>query len=65
MHSVDQEYRRAIEVLTTVTTDWTNTWKSSCDTFQEMEEKRIDFVHNSLWSFSSMMSSVYLVDDQV
>ncbi|ORY95381.1 hypothetical protein BCR43DRAFT_515507 [Syncephalastrum racemosum] len=62
--AADQEYRRAIEVLTTVTTDWTNTWRTSCDTFQEMEEKRIDFVHNSLWSFSSMMSSVYLVDDQ-
>ncbi|KAG2222211.1 hypothetical protein INT45_014108 [Circinella minor] len=64
VNAAEQEYRHAIEVLESVTNDWINSWKTTCDTFQGMEEKRIHYVHGSLRSFSSMMSSVYLVDDQ-
>ncbi|KAI9494619.1 hypothetical protein BDB00DRAFT_761467, partial [Zychaea mexicana] len=64
VNAAEQEYRRAIEVLGSVTNDWVDSWKTTCDTFQEMEEKRIQYVNGSLRSFSSMMSSVYLVDDQ-
>ncbi|KAI9266728.1 hypothetical protein BDA99DRAFT_536142 [Phascolomyces articulosus] len=64
VNAAEQEYKRAIEVLGSVTHDWINSWKTTCDTFQDMEEKRIHYVHGSLRSFSSMMSSVYLVDDQ-
>ena len=48
--AAEQEYKRAIEVLGSVTHDWINNWKSTCDTFQGMEEKRIQYVHGSLRS---------------
>lgn len=65
MNAAEQEYRRAVDVYNSVTSDWVSSWKGACDIFQEMEEKRIHYIHGSLRSFSSMMSSVYLVDDQV
>lgn len=47
---IEQEYRHAIEVLNRVTKDWVDTWRASCDKFQEMEEKRIKYIHDSLWA---------------
>ncbi|CDH55353.1 cell division control protein [Lichtheimia corymbifera JMRC:FSU:9682] len=64
MNAAEQEYRRAVDVFNSVTSDWVASWKGACDIFQDMEEKRIHYIHGSLRSFSTMMSSVYLVDDQ-
>ncbi|KAI7882432.1 hypothetical protein K492DRAFT_206171 [Lichtheimia hyalospora FSU 10163] len=64
MNAAEQEYRRAVDVFNSVTSDWVSSWRGACDVFQDMEEKRIHYIHGSLRSFSTMMSSVYLVDDQ-
>lgn len=46
-----QEYKRAVEVYNSVTTDWIQSWRNACDIFQDMEEKRIGYIHNSLWAY--------------
>ncbi|KAG0169222.1 hypothetical protein DFQ30_003857 [Apophysomyces sp. BC1015] len=60
----DQEHKRAVDVLDSVTTNWAHHWRSTCDAFQNMEEKRMDKLRRGLWAFANMMSSVYTVDDQ-
>ncbi|KAI9315111.1 hypothetical protein BX666DRAFT_2113377 [Dichotomocladium elegans] len=64
MLSAEQDFKRAIDAYNSVTSDWIEIWRASCDTFQDMETQRIDYVHASLRSFATMMSSVCLVDDQ-
>ncbi|KAF7724841.1 hypothetical protein EC973_000726 [Apophysomyces ossiformis] len=64
MVKLDQEYRRAVDVLNEVTTNWVHHWRSTCDVFQNMEEKRMDKLRRGLWAFANMMSSVYTIDDQ-
>ncbi|ORZ02469.1 hypothetical protein BCR43DRAFT_519788 [Syncephalastrum racemosum] len=62
--AADQEYKHAVTVLNDVTDKWISDWRSTCDTFQDLEETRIDFIRSSLWAFANIMSSVYIVDDQ-
>ncbi|KAI9313520.1 hypothetical protein BX666DRAFT_1977295 [Dichotomocladium elegans] len=64
VQAAEKEYRRAIDVLNGVTRDWIESWRSTCNIFQEMEERRIRYIHGSLRSYASILSSVYLIDEQ-
>ncbi|KAI8344144.1 hypothetical protein BC941DRAFT_497486 [Chlamydoabsidia padenii] len=64
IEAVEQGYRQSIDVYNNHTTTWVDEWRSTCDVYQDLEEKRIRFVRSSLWAFANMMSSVYIVDDQ-
>ncbi|ORZ25051.1 hypothetical protein BCR42DRAFT_399279 [Absidia repens] len=60
----EQEYRQSIDTYNNHTMLWMDDWRSTCDIYQQLEEKRIRFIRSSLWAFANMMSSVYIVDDQ-
>ncbi|KAF7721236.1 Proline-serine-threonine phosphatase-interacting protein 2 [Apophysomyces ossiformis] len=61
---LDQEYRLSGEMLESVTASWIEEWRMSCNAFQKLEESRIDYLRRTLWSYTHMMASVYVVDDQ-
>ncbi|KAI8092877.1 uncharacterized protein BX664DRAFT_328371 [Halteromyces radiatus] len=60
----DQEWQHSVEILQEVTDKFTFDWKITCDLYQDLEERRINFVRSNLWAFANMMSSVYIVDDR-
>ncbi|OZJ05580.1 hypothetical protein BZG36_01725 [Bifiguratus adelaidae] len=60
----DEEYRRAAEVLAQVTEKWNSDWTDTCDVYQKLEEQRLVFLRNQLWTLSNVLSSTYVLDDQ-
>ncbi|KAL7820593.1 hypothetical protein V8C26DRAFT_392653 [Trichoderma gracile] len=57
------EYENAVKVLEETTTRWNREWKAAADKFQDLEEERLDFTKNSLWTFANIASTVCVSDD--
>ncbi|KAB2577057.1 Cell division control protein [Lasiodiplodia theobromae] len=58
-----QEYEQAVKILEETTARWNREWKKACDSFQDLEEERIDFMKSSLWAFANIASTVCVSDD--
>ncbi|KAI8148648.1 hypothetical protein BJV82DRAFT_664006 [Fennellomyces sp. T-0311] len=55
--TLEKEYRNACTKLAETTAIWNNEWRVACDRFQDMEEKRIDFLHHSLCIYVNILST--------
>ncbi|KAK0226564.1 hypothetical protein IW262DRAFT_1542775 [Armillaria fumosa] len=44
-------------------TMWEKDWKTFCDSCQDMEEQRLEFIKDSLWGFANDVSAVCVFDD--
>ncbi|SAM01071.1 hypothetical protein [Absidia glauca] len=53
----EQEYKSACAKLADATTVWDNEWKYACDKYQEMEEKRVEFMHHSFSVYVNILST--------
>ncbi|KAG2223234.1 hypothetical protein INT45_006115 [Circinella minor] len=62
--TVDQEYKLSVGILESVANNWVEEWKKSCNTFQELEEKRLSYLSGTLLAYANMISNVYTIDDQ-
>ncbi|CAO3621736.1 unnamed protein product [Cunninghamella blakesleeana] len=60
----DREWKNAVENLQDVINKFTLDWRITCDLYQDLEERRINFIRSNLWAFANMMSSVFIVDDR-
>ncbi|KAJ2723909.1 formin-binding protein [Coemansia sp. Benny D115] len=43
---------------------WYNVWKSACDVFQVLEEERIEYLKTCLWTYTNLVSSNCVADDE-
>ncbi|KAB5542919.1 hypothetical protein GE09DRAFT_1225066 [Coniochaeta sp. 2T2.1] len=57
------EYEAAVKALEETTARWNREWKAAADKFQDLEEERLDFTKNSLWTFANIASTVCVSDD--
>ncbi|KAM0460803.1 hypothetical protein ACHAO4_001595 [Trichoderma viride] len=57
------EYENAVKVLEETTVRWNREWKAAADKFQDLEEERLDFTKNSLWTYANVASTVCVSDD--
>ncbi|KAI7856069.1 hypothetical protein BDC45DRAFT_504237 [Circinella umbellata] len=62
--TVDHEYKLSVGILESVANNWVEEWKKSCNTFQELEEKRLSYLSGTLLAYANMISNVYTIDDQ-
>ncbi|KAI7885859.1 hypothetical protein K492DRAFT_203668 [Lichtheimia hyalospora FSU 10163] len=62
--SVEQEYKLSVGILESVTKSWVEEWRTSCDIFQELEERKHNYLGGTLNSYANMISNVYTTDDQ-
>ncbi|CAO3595423.1 unnamed protein product [Absidia cylindrospora] len=60
----DRDWQHSVEILQEVTDKFSLDWKITCDLYQDLEERRINFIRSNVWAFANMMSSVYIVDDR-
>lgn len=58
-----RDYQTALRLLQDTTTKWNTEWKTSCDGFQDLEEERISYLKSHLWSYTNIVSSVCVKDD--
>ncbi|ORX54495.1 hypothetical protein DM01DRAFT_1335631 [Hesseltinella vesiculosa] len=57
VHVFEQEYKSACIKLSEATMVWDCEWKAACDRYQEMEEKRIEFLRHSFSLYVNLLSS--------
>jgi hypothetical protein len=57
------EYEHAVKALEDTTARWNREWKAAADKFQDLEEERLDFTKNSMWTFANIASTVCVSDD--
>ncbi|KAG2220323.1 hypothetical protein INT45_004008 [Circinella minor] len=62
--TLEKEYKNACNKLANATTVWNNEWKVACSRFQDMEEKRIEFLHHSLCIYVNILSSASNQDQE-
>ncbi|CDH48702.1 cell division control protein [Lichtheimia corymbifera JMRC:FSU:9682] len=62
--SVEQEYKLSLGILESITKSWVEEWRTSCDVFQELEERKHKYLGGTLNSYANMISNVYTTDDQ-
>ncbi|KAJ2763023.1 formin-binding protein [Coemansia sp. BCRC 34490] len=43
---------------------WHNVWRSACDVFQVLEEERIEYLKTCLWTYTNLVSSACVADDE-
>ncbi|KAI8343359.1 hypothetical protein BC941DRAFT_411139 [Chlamydoabsidia padenii] len=60
----EQEYKSACAKLADATTIWNNEWKYACDKYQEMEEKRVEFMHHSFSVYVNILSTATSHDQE-
>ncbi|KAG2182124.1 hypothetical protein INT43_007051 [Umbelopsis isabellina] len=56
--TTDKEYQAACTGLKNLIRQWQHEWKVASDKFQEMEEKRIEFLHHSLCVYVNILQTV-------
>ncbi|KAJ2909200.1 formin-binding protein, partial [Coemansia aciculifera] len=43
---------------------WFNVWRAACDVFQVLEEQRIEYLKTTLWTYTNLVSSSCVADDE-
>ncbi|KAJ2840692.1 formin-binding protein [Coemansia sp. 'formosensis'] len=43
---------------------WFNVWRAACDVFQVLEEQRIEYLKTALWTYTNLVSSACVADDE-
>ncbi|KAJ2402842.1 formin-binding protein [Coemansia sp. RSA 2559] len=43
---------------------WRNVWRAACDVFQVLEEERIEYLKTCLWTYTNLVSSTCVSDDE-
>ncbi|CAO3586660.1 unnamed protein product [Absidia cylindrospora] len=60
----EQEYKSACAKLADATAIWDTEWKYACDKYQEMEEKRVEFMHHSFSVYVNILSTTTNQDQE-
>ncbi|KAL0096303.1 hypothetical protein J3Q64DRAFT_1631827 [Phycomyces blakesleeanus] len=54
---IDNEYQNACLKSAEATSVWNTEWKIACDRYQDMEEKRVDFIHHSMSVYVNILQT--------
>ncbi|KAI9480804.1 MAG: hypothetical protein EXX96DRAFT_481550 [Benjaminiella poitrasii] len=61
---LEQEYKNACIKSADATEAWNTAWKLACDTYQEMEKKKLEFIHHSFAMYVNILSSATSQDQE-
>jgi len=61
----EREFSNFSKALQETVMKWEQDWKSFCDSCQDMEEERMDFMKDNLWNYANAVSTVCVADDAV
>ncbi|KAJ2629250.1 formin-binding protein [Coemansia sp. RSA 1290] len=62
--ATENEYNDVRERLKEADSQWFNVWRSACDVFQVLEEERIEYLKTVLWTYTNLVSSCCVADDE-
>lgn len=61
----EREFSSFAKALAETVQKWEQDWKNFCDSCQDMEENRIEFMKDNMWSYANAISTVCVSDDEV
>ncbi|KAF9235240.1 hypothetical protein BU15DRAFT_89609 [Melanogaster broomeanus] len=60
----ENDYAQFTRVLQETMQKWEQDWKSFCDSCQDLEEERVEFMKDYLWAYANAVSTVCVSDDE-
>lgn len=60
----ENDYAQFTRVLQETVQKWEQDWRAFCDSCQDLEEERMEFVKDNLWSYANAVSTVCVSDDE-
>jgi len=61
----ENDYAQFTRVLQETMQKWEQDWKAFCDTCQDLEEERMEFMKDNMWAYANAVSTVCVTDDEV
>lgn len=61
----EKEFFNFTKVLQETTQKWEQSWKAFCDSCQDLEEERLEFMKDNMWTYTNEVSTVCVADDEV
>ncbi|KAJ1946255.1 formin-binding protein, partial [Linderina pennispora] len=62
--ATEKEYVDVRQRLHDADQQWYHVWRSACDVFQVLEEQRISYLKHIVWTFTNLVSSSFVTDDE-
>lgn len=60
-----RDYANFARLLKDTMHKWEHSWKAFCDTCQDLEEERMEFMKDNMWAYANAVSTVCVSDDEV
>ncbi|KAI6043491.1 hypothetical protein EDC04DRAFT_710864 [Pisolithus marmoratus] len=60
----ENDYAQFTRVLQETVQKWEQDWRAFCDSCQDLEEERLEFMKDNLWSYANAVSTVCVSDDE-
>ncbi|KAG6332130.1 hypothetical protein ID866_6960 [Astraeus odoratus] len=60
----ENDYAQFTRVLQETMQKWEQDWKAFCDSCQDLEEERMEFVKDNMWAYANAVSTVCVSDDE-
>lgn len=61
----ERDFANLSRVLQETVQKWEQDWKRFCDSCQDLEDQRMEFMKDNLWSYANAVSTVCVTDDEV
>ncbi|KAI0752871.1 hypothetical protein C8Q80DRAFT_1217267 [Daedaleopsis nitida] len=59
-----RDYANFARALQDTLQKWEQSWKAFCDSCQDLEEERIEFMKDNMWAYANAISTVCVSDDE-
>ncbi|PFH52204.1 hypothetical protein AMATHDRAFT_46558 [Amanita thiersii Skay4041] len=60
----ERDFANFAKALQDTVHKWEQNWKNFCDSCQDLEEQRIEFMKDNLWAYANAVSTVCVADDE-
>lgn len=60
-----RDYQNYARALADAVGKWDKEWKNFCDTCQDLEEERLEFMKDNVWAYANAVSTVCVAEDEV
>ena len=61
----ERDFANFAKALQDTVQKWEQNWKSFCDSCQDLEEQRVEFMKDNMWAYANSVSTVCVADDEV
>ncbi|KAF8806630.1 hypothetical protein BYT27DRAFT_7101863 [Phlegmacium glaucopus] len=60
----EREFSNFAKALAETVQKWEHDWKTFCDSCQDLEENRMEFMKDNMWTYANAISTVCVSDDE-